>query len=176
MYSQRDAPRSYSPVGAHPVSSNSKIKRIVGAVVLVVIILGFWRTFGSTSGGNMQIATWNIAAINNNPFEYWITHDDPAYNNMMDAVQEFIENPGSSDVLVSDVFTQEMFDTLVQQMTNVGWTGIEETKELWESDYKHRNIISGFMKDGELGLKRLASMPDRTTNTVALADGSTAYV
>ena len=30
--------------------------------------------------GTLRVATWNIAAINNNPFEYWITHDDADYN------------------------------------------------------------------------------------------------
>ena len=39
-------------------------------------------------------STWNLAAINNNPFEYWITHDDEAYNKLMDDVQTFIDEPG----------------------------------------------------------------------------------
>ena len=34
------------------------------------------------------------------------------------------------------------------------------------SDFAGRKIISGFMKDKELGEKRLASMPDRVTNTI----------
>ena len=34
-------------------------------------------------------------------------------------------------------------------------------------------IISGFMKDEEIGLKRLMSMPDRFTNTVNTADKGT---
>ena len=40
------------------------------------------------------MATWNIAAINNNPFEYWITHDDADYNALMEGVQSFIDQPG----------------------------------------------------------------------------------
>jgi hypothetical protein len=28
----------------------------------------------------LNIVTWNIAAVNNNPFEYWVTHHDPGYN------------------------------------------------------------------------------------------------
>ena len=35
----------------------------------------------------INVATWNVAAINNNPFEYWITHSDEEYNALMDAVQ-----------------------------------------------------------------------------------------
>ena len=32
-------------------------------------------------------------------------------------------------------------------------------------------IVSQFMKDAQLGLKRLASMPDRTTNTISTEEG-----
>ena len=44
-----------------------------------------------------------IAAINNNPFEYWITHDDPKYNQMMQDVQACLDEPGAADVAVSTV-------------------------------------------------------------------------
>ena len=36
----------------------------------------------------------------------------------------------------------------------------------WDTDFKKRTIIDGFMKDHQLGLKRLTSMPDRVTNTI----------
>ena len=45
--------------------------------------------------GTLRVATWNIAAINNNPFEYWITHDDADYNALMEGVQSFIDQPGA---------------------------------------------------------------------------------
>ena len=43
-------------------------------------------TVAAAAGGDMgqcapkpmlNVLTWNIAAINNNPFEYWITYSDP---------------------------------------------------------------------------------------------------
>ena len=43
-------------------------------------------------------------------------------------------------------------------------------KARWDSDYKHRKIISGFIKDKAIGKKRLASMPDRYTNTISTLD------
>lgn len=176
MFSGNDSSRGYNPVGHHQTGMSGRLRRyLIGAGVLIALFV-VWSFAGSSSSGKQfKVATWNIAAINNNPFEYWITHDDPAYNNMMDAVQNFIENPGDSDVKVSEVFTQDMFDTLVSHMQEVGWDGIEETKAQWQNNFKDRKIISGFMKDSELGLKRLASMPDRTTNTVGLASGSFAY-
>ena len=42
----------------------------------------------------LSAITWNMAAINNNPFEYWITHDDRAYNQLMEDVSTFINDPG----------------------------------------------------------------------------------
>ena len=172
----KDSQRSYSPVGVHRKAESMKRYLVCGAVLVTIVFVWYLAAGGSASGRNdLNIATWNIAAINNNPFEYWITHNDPAYNNMMDAVQNYIEKPGSGDIPVSQVFTQEMFDVLAENMEAVGWSGVDETREQYANNFKDRKIISEFMKDSELGLKRLASMPDRTTNTVNLADGSMAY-
>jgi len=121
----------------------------------------------------MRIATWNIAAINNNPFEYWITYkENPDYERLMVDVESFIENPGDKDVAVSQVFTQKMFDELDQRLTGVGWVSV---KSYWDTDFSKRKIISEFMKDPLLGSKRLASMPDRVTNTINTADGKQVF-
>lgn len=84
----------------------------------------------------------------------------------MKSVSNFIEAPGANDINVKEVFTDKMFEELAVQMLKIGWTGVEETRQLWQTDYKNRKIISGFVKDGMLGKKRLASMPDRVTNTI----------
>lgn len=36
---------------------------------------------------NLRVVTWNIAAVNNNPFEYWITHQSREYARLMHDVQ-----------------------------------------------------------------------------------------
>ena len=113
----------------------------------------------------LKTATWNIAAVNNNPFEYWVTHEDKAYNTLMQDVESFIDQPGERDVTVTEVFTPAMWAELKALMTTQGWD-VAATEELWASDFAGRKIISGFMKDKELGEKRLASMPDRVTNTI----------
>lgn len=119
----------------------------------------------------LRLATWNIAAINNNPFEYWITMpEDPLYNDLMKKVSDFIEDPDDNDIQVKKVFTETMFQDLKKSMTDAGWAGVNETTKFWNSDYKNRKIISGFIKDGELGKKRLASMPDRVTNSINTVD------
>ena len=114
------------------------------------------------SGRKLQIASWNVAAINNNPFEYWITYNEP-YEKLMSDVEVFLEAPGDRDVPVSHVFDESMFSQLDGRMQNVGWDSV---RSIWESDFKDRKIVSGFMKDSLLGSKRLASMPDRITNTI----------
>jgi hypothetical protein len=113
------------------------------------------------------VATWNIAAINNNPFEYWLTLKEfPLYNKMMQDCENFIENPGEHDVPVSAVFTDAMFNDLEARMTRVGWADLPKVRTFWEQDYSKRSIITQFMKDKSLGAKRLTSMPDRYTNTI----------
>jgi hypothetical protein len=115
----------------------------------------------------LQVSTWNIAAINNNPFEYWITYnEDPNYEQLMIKVEEFLDNTGDKDVLTVQVFTEDMFTKLEHRFTSIKWPSV---RSYWESDYSKRPIVSGFVKDSLLGLKRLASMPDRITNTINIA-------
>lgn len=122
----------------------------------------------------MLVTTWNIAAINNNPFEYWITtKEHPDYEQLMINVEKFIENPGAKDVPVTSVFTVEMFDRLDTRLTTTAqWKSV---RNYWEEDFSKRKIIEQFMKDPLLGSKRLASMPDRITNTINTADGSMVF-
>ncbi|GBG23847.1 Hypothetical Protein FCC1311_000672 [Hondaea fermentalgiana] len=123
----------------------------------------------------MEAASWNVAAINNNPFEYWISYDDDAYNGMMEDVQRFIEAPGDDDVPVSEVINDGMVGELMELMKAYGWTDLDAVEAKWNDEFRDRKIVSGFLKDKEIGNKRLASMLDRVTNTINLADGSQAY-
>ena len=106
-----------------------------------------------------------------------ITHEDPAYDRMMGAVRQFVEEEegGAHDVAVGEVFTAEMYEQLERQMAAQGWEGLAETRARWEGDLQSRRIVSGFLKDKAIGSKRLASMPDRMTNTIRTADGGTAH-
>lgn len=81
----------------------------------------------------------------------------------MKKIEDFIEFPGDKDIPVKQVFTEQMFSELETRMNQAGWGNV---RSYWENDYQNRKIVSQFMKDGELGSKRLASMPDRITNTI----------
>jgi len=130
---------------------------------VVLFLLGCVLSF-KVPRTTLSITTWNIAAINNNPFEYWITYDeDPNYQTIMEHIENFLENPGDKDIPVKEVFNEKLFTELEKRMDEVGWDNV---RSYWENDYKDRKIISGFMQDPTLGSKRLASMPDRITNTI----------
>jgi len=124
-----------------------------------------------------DLVSWNVAAINNNPFEYWISIDNPEYTKLMDDVQNFIENPKDKDLPLSAILDDAKFNELVQLMLDEGFPKdhVDVAATMWKNDYKDRKMIANFMKDKELGLKRLASMPDRITNTINTGDGKVAY-
>ena len=99
-----------------------------------------------SGGRRLTIASWNIAAINNNPFEYWITYkENPAYEDLMIQVEKFLDAPGDRDVKVNQVFTEDMFTKLDSRLTGVGWKSV---RPYWEADFQDRRIVSGFMKVG----------------------------
>jgi hypothetical protein len=123
----------------------------------------------------LQAATWNMAAINNNPFEYWITYDkDDTYEKIMTDVAKFIKNPGDLDIAVERVFTPAMYEELAVGMKAKGVSDadMEKVSVIWNTDFKDRKIITGFLTDSVLGKKRLTSMPDRVTNTITGVDAS----
>mmetsp|Transcript_6680 Transcript_6680/g.20216 ORF Transcript_6680/g.20216 Transcript_6680/m.20216 type:complete len:467 (-) Transcript_6680:636-2036(-) len=84
-------------------------------------------------------------------------------------VQSFIDTPGDRDVPVHQIFSQQHFDELKQMMSQEGWD-VSGTEARWRDDFKDRRIITEFLKDPSLGDKRLASMPDRVTNTINTGD------
>jgi hypothetical protein len=135
----------------------------------------FLKLDNGRTSEKLLVATWNVAAVNNNPFEYWVTHPDPAYNMLMEGVQDFIDNPGHRDVMISEVFEPAMAEQLFRDMRHHGIVHVDEVERLWHKDFKSRSIISGFLKDSNLGKKRLASMPDRITNTVHTDSGGLVF-
>ena len=118
----------------------------------------------------VRAVSWNIAAINANPFEYWITYVDPTYNDLMYSVENFVTNP-KNDTQIMNVFTNDMFYQLKGILEKQGINGLVELEGIWRRDFSKRMAIKEFLKDASIGDKRLASMPDRVTNTIILSDG-----
>ncbi|GHP04907.1 hypothetical protein PPROV_000365900 [Pycnococcus provasolii] len=121
-------------------------------------------------------ATWNVAAINNNPFEYWLTlNSQPAYEQLMKDVQAFVDQPGDGEATVADVFSKDMAKQLADAIKQAKLVDDESLVDgalnAYTSDFAKRRVVSDFLKDKTIGDKRLASMPDRITNTVNTTNG-----
>ena len=127
---------------------------------------------GGGGGDALTTCTWNIAAVNNNPLEYWTTYDSPGYMQLMVDVERMIDNPGDRDVPLGTIFPA--FEDLTTRMAAVEGLneGVDEVRAIWESDLSKRSLVSGFLKDKAIGSKRFISMPDRFTNTINLASSS----
>ena len=166
--------RAFSPIATRQVWARRSVRRSRCAHLhsdpQVSTTMAAFKT--EMGPGTIKIATWNIAAVNNNPFEYYTTMDDARYEQLMVDVGALIESPGDRDVPVSTVFTPAMFAKLQAAMAAQGWKGLDEVAARWEADYSKRTIIDGFLKDKDIGAKRLASMPDRFTNTINTDDGA----
>ena len=122
----------------------------------------------------IRVATWNVAAVNNNPFEFWVSTEDEEYNNLMQAVDVFFRSP-NDDVPVHKIFTHKMYLDLVNEMERTGMINLDRLSSFWTIDYSQRMAVAEFLRDPELGSKRLLSMPDRITNTINLVNGGTIH-
>jgi hypothetical protein len=101
----------------------------------------------------------------------------------MAKASNFVENPRTYDVSVSEVFTEAQFTKLEEYMIQAGFRGknpedidyVNITRYYWDTNLKNRKILSGFIRDNTLGKKRLISMPDRVTNTINTLDQGVVY-
>jgi hypothetical protein len=121
----------------------------------------------------LQVVTWNIAAPNNNPFEFWATHESKEYIHLMSSIQEFLDNPGDRDVEIQDVFTDKMYFELREELAlhGVHPHSLHLVDDYWMASLRPLRIISGFLRDPSFGEKRLISMPDRITGAVRVEGG-----
>ena len=124
-----------------------------------------------TTSSELSVVTWNIAAPNSNPFEFWATHGDSNYNLLMATVHKCLEHPEEQDVQVSDVFTESMFQEFRKEIISNGLSNLDSLDQAWTSDLKSRKIISEFLKDTSFGEKRLISMPDRISSSIKTSTG-----
>ena len=152
------------------LSTKSKIILLVCLSALVFLIF----SESEAQANKLKVLTWNVAAINNNPFEYWLTLKDyPKYDQLMNNVESFVlDPPPKRDQTVDTLFTPEMFNRLMGKMAQAKFQDLQIVKEMYEKDWRQRNIISGFLKDEMIGKKRLVSMPDRVTNTIKTSKGT----
>ncbi len=78
-------------------------------------------------GLSIHAASWNISAVNNNPFEYWTSNPDPCYDALMRDIQSLVESP-DRDVNIHTIFLDSMFLDLCEEMKAQNITGLSELK------------------------------------------------
>lgn len=135
----------------------------------------------SAAQQNIKVLTWNLAAINNNPFEYWLTlSDEPKYGLLMNSVEKFIQSTKhvkdqSIGKLFPESYVDQLMEKLQQHVPSVTSEDVAVVRGMYVDDWSKRLMISGFLKDPAIGKKRLVSMPDRMTNTIQSTTAATLY-
>lgn len=96
--------------------------------------------------------------MNNNPFEYWLAHDDPSYVNLMVAVEACLSSPGPCDRPVSELLTGEMFKELKVALNVDGMLdqkqvlrgGVPYAKGVGGSRSQSRSLFQVLMKENDI--------------------------
>ena len=89
-----------------------------------------------------SVASWNVAAINNNPWEYYMDHPNPQYDEIMAGVEALVSAPGAADVAVSAVFTDAMAASLAAAMRGAGLeeAAVAYAEAAWLGE-RHRRLL-----------------------------------
>ena len=123
-----------------------------------------------TSPPTLSAVSWNMAAINNNPFEYHMGQTTEDYDRFMVDVATFVTaTPTHQDLVLSDLLSPGMVAQLMTEMNaspHYNRKEIEVVQSLWAQKFSKLQGIAGFLKDPSWGRKRLISFPDRVTNTI----------
>ena len=89
------------------------------------------------------VSSWNIAAINNNPFEFWISYSDSTYDDMMQAVETFISDQ-QNDLTIQELFSNDMFLELKYEFEELDVHGLPALEEIWKLDFSQRFCFKEF--------------------------------
>ena len=107
--------------------------------------------------------TWNVAAINNNPLEYWVSWDDgdDSYKKLMMGVESIMDTPGDSDLTLESVFPAAACKELFEVMRELKLDGVDEVATIWEEDLMKRRMVTDFLKDKDLRREFLSLLNGR---------------
>ena len=95
----------------------------------------------------IKVTHWNVAGVNNNPFEYWMdstgtgdpatTAAEEAYTQLMMDAEAYITKQKklslNDTVKVKALLTPKMYNELSALMGAKGWTGIKETRKYFDT-------------------------------------------
>ena len=104
----------------------------------------------------LRLVSWNMGTLTNSPFGHWRGQGKAALA-LMSAAHEAMREPARA-VLVSDVFSEEMWAELRSEMRGLGWAGVNETDALWRGDFARRHAYRGWVLDAAVAEKRLVRL------------------
>ncbi len=116
---------------------------------------------------------WNIAGINNNPWEYYVSIDDKKYKILMDNIEHFLTTKGKH-IKVSYILNQidkDFFgkiDKLIQD-NEILSDELKDNDEViidFDSIFHLDISVCEFLSNKFIGEYRLISWPDRLLNTI----------
>jgi hypothetical protein len=66
-------------------------------------------------GRSMKVVTWNMAGINNNPFEYWSSEEGSRMQKIQQYMEEFVDGQGIGETLkIETIFPPENLSALLE--------------------------------------------------------------
>lgn len=108
----------------------------------------------------LRVATWNVAGVNNNPFDFWMP-SNANHTNLMKA----FENELASERTVNEYFTQDMYNYLKD---NIFGNVKENTISILDNTYETFGAMT--LKDlstnKDITKSRVFSYPDRATASI----------
>ena len=114
----------------------------------------------------LKVMSWNIAGINNNPWEYYVCLKDKNYNELMSNIETFLTNTGQ-EIKISSVLQSidaEFFNKL-KQLLGEKCSNFDELIVKDVNQYLDLSIPD-FLSNKLIGEYRLISWPDRLLNTI----------
>lgn len=128
----------------------------------------------------LKVMSWNVAGINNNPWEYYVNLDDDNYNALMHHIECFLTDTGKQ-IKVQSVL--DSIDTnFMSKISNLLMTKCKLSHDKFSALMEEEKLsthlsmnICDFLSNKWIGEQRLISWPDRLLNTIDDANGSYLY-
>lgn len=109
---------------------------------------------------NIRVASWNVAGVNNNPFEYWMPSNEK-HTELMKKFEDAVLNPV---VTVRTYFDQKKYNLLLRKMGEIEIKAVDQEKsDIMGSFYNEISSLSmeAFATNTKIKESRLLSYPDR---------------
>ena len=123
----------------------------------------------------LKVMSWNIAGINNNPWEYFVCLEDDNYNNLMSHIESFLTKTGKQMKVrsVLESIDSDFFGALQKLLSSdklKAFNNLNFDALIKENVSKYLDLsIPDFLSNKFIGENRLISWPDRLLSLVSIS-------